>query len=76
MPETGIQEIETYTTRFQNTATQFIVTRPIVDLCLAAVRRPGAQDLRRWWAQECIDIKGRQHGWHRWKGTEGSGWEK
>ena len=47
-----------------------------MDLCLAAVQRPGAQDLRRWWAQECIDIKGRQHGWHRWKGTEGSGWEK
>ena len=34
----GIQESEIYITRNQNTVTQFIATRPFMDLCLAAAR--------------------------------------
>ena len=37
---------------------QFIATRPILDLCEGAVRRPGAQVPRRWWEQTGIDWKG------------------
>ena len=37
--EAGLQEVETYFYRRQNTVAQFIVARPIVDLCLVAERR-------------------------------------
>ena len=36
MLEAGLQEVETYVSRRQNTVAQFIVTRLIMDLCLAA----------------------------------------
>ena len=58
MAEVGVQEVETYATHRQNTVTQFIVTRPIMDLCLAAARRPGAQVSKRWWEQEGRDLEG------------------
>ena len=35
-----MQEVETYVSCHQNTVAQFIASRPIMDLCLAAVRRP------------------------------------
>ena len=34
MVEAGLQEVETYVSRRQNTVAQFIVTRPIMDLYL------------------------------------------
>ena len=40
MAEAGLQELETYVSCFQNTVAQYIVTRPIMDLCLAAKQRP------------------------------------
>ena len=40
--EEAMSEVETYIACFQNTIAQFIVTRPIMYLCLAAVWRPGA----------------------------------
>ena len=42
----------------QNTVAQFIATRPILDLCEMANRRPGARVHRRWWEQTRIDWKG------------------
>ena len=36
MIEAGLQEVETYLSRRHTTVAQFIETRPIVDLCLAA----------------------------------------
>ena len=42
MSEVGIQEVYTYTTCRQITAAKFIATRPIMDLCLEATRRPRA----------------------------------
>ena len=48
MAESVLQEVETYVYRRQNTATQFIATRPIMDLCLAAERITGTQVSRRW----------------------------
>ena len=50
--------IRTSILRRQNTAAQFIATRPILDLCEGAVRRPGARVPRRCWEQTGIDWKG------------------
>ena len=48
MSEVGVQEVETHVARRKNTVTQFIATRPIMDLCMAAARRPGARVSKRW----------------------------
>ena len=55
MKEAGIVRIRTSILRMQNTVSQFIATRPILDLCEKAVRRPGAQVPRRWWEQTGFD---------------------
>ena len=36
MKEVGLEEVETYVLRHQNTVAQYIATRPIMELCLAA----------------------------------------
>ena len=56
MSEAVVQEVETYVTRRQNTATQCITTSPIMDLCLAAVRRRGDPVSKRWWEQEVLHL--------------------
>ena len=43
MVEAGMQEIEIYVARRQNTVMKYIFTRPIIYLCLAEVRRPRAR---------------------------------
>ena len=48
MAESGSQEVETYVSRRQNTVAQYIATRPIMDLFLAAKRRPGPR-VAMWW---------------------------
>ena len=37
--EAMLQEVETFISRCQNTVTQFITTRHIIDLCIAVERR-------------------------------------
>ena len=54
----GIVWIRTSILRRHNTVAQFIVTRPILDLCKKAKRRPGARVPRRWWEQTRINWKG------------------
>ena len=49
MAEVGLQEVDTYISRRQNTVTQFIATRPIMGLCLAAYWIPGPRVSKRWW---------------------------
>ena len=58
MKEAEIVRIRTSILQRQNTVAQFIVTRPILDLCERAVRWPGARVPRRWWEQTEIDWKG------------------
>ena len=58
MKETGMVGIHTSIIRRQNTVAQFIATRPILDLCEHATRRPGARVSRRWWEKTGIDLKG------------------
>ena len=49
MAEAGLQEVDTYISRHQNTMAQYIASRPIMDLCLAAKQRPGPRVEMRWW---------------------------
>ena len=46
--ESGLQEMETYVSDHQNTVAQYIATRPIMGLCLAAKQRPGPRVEIRW----------------------------
>ena len=43
-----LEEIGVYIDRRQNTVAKYIVTFPIIDLCLAAERNPGMHLSRRW----------------------------
>ena len=54
----GIVQMRTSILRRQNTVAQFIATRPILDLCKKAKRRPGAWVPRRWWEQTGVDWRG------------------
>ena len=54
MVEAGLQEVETYIACRQNTVAQYIVTRPIMDLCLEEEQRPGTMVSQWWWDQECL----------------------
>ena len=58
MAEAGLQEVDTYVSHRQNTVAQYILTRPIMELCLAAERRPGKRVEMRWWKQEGLDLEG------------------
>ena len=41
-----------------NTVAQYIVTRPILDLCEETVWWPGAFFVMIWWEQEGVDLAG------------------
>ena len=56
--EAGMEGIRKSITWRQNTVAQYIATRPILDLCKRATRRPGARVSRRWWEQAGIDLEG------------------
>ena len=58
MWEAGLEELETYIFIRQNMVAQYIVTRPIIDLCLEADRQPGARLVQRWWKNKGIDFTG------------------
>ena len=49
MVEAVLQEVGTYAFRCHNTVAQFIANRPIMDLYLAADRRPGSRVAKPWW---------------------------
>ena len=53
-----LQEVDTYVSFRQNTGVQFIATRPIVDLCLAAEQIRVTQVSRRWWEQDGVGVEG------------------
>ena len=58
MTEAGLREVETYVSRHHNTVEQYIATRPVMELCLEAKRRPGPKVTMRWWEQEGLDLEG------------------
>ena len=55
--EVRLDEVETYVLKHQNTVAQYIATWAILDLCLAAERRPGAKATMRWWKQAGLDLR-------------------
>ena len=59
----GMDEIGAYTSHHQNMVAQYIATSPIMDLCLAAERKPGLQLSRLWWEQPAMDILGIRAGY-------------
>ena len=48
MEEAGLKEVETYVYRHHNTFSQFITTRPIMDLCMKEEQIPGSRVINRW----------------------------
>ena len=44
----GLEGIRKSVTKRQNMVAQYIATRPILDLCERATRRPGARVYRQW----------------------------
>ena len=73
MAEAGLQWVESYVSRRQNTVAHFIATRPITDLCLAAERRPESRVTNRWWEQDGLDVKGVQMADREAERTDGEG---
>ena len=55
--EAGLEGIRKSIIRRHNTVTQYIVTRPILDLWKRANWRLGARLSRRWWKQDGIDLE-------------------
>ena len=58
MGKAGFERIIKSVTRMQKKVAQFIATRPIIDLCERATRRPGARVSCRWWEQAGTDLEG------------------
>ena len=58
MGESGFGAIRKSVTRTQNTVKQYIVTRPILDLCEQSTQWPVARVSRRWWEKAGIDLEG------------------
>ena len=56
--EAGFQMMEEYIRRSQNTVTQYIDTRSLLDLCEGTERIPGIRVEMRWWNPEEIDLVG------------------
>ena len=54
----GLEEIGVYIAFRQNTVAQYIATRTIMDLCLAAERNLGMSLSMQWWGQPALDILG------------------
>ena len=56
--DAGFELMETYIQQMQNTVTDYIATRPILDLCKAAERKRGTWVGIRWWEQEGLELAG------------------
>ena len=56
--EAGFEEIGACVLKRQNTVAQYIVARPILDLCEDTVWRSGSWVARVWWEQEGLDLAG------------------
>ena len=55
MQEAGLTDIRTSIMRSHNTVAQYIVTRPLLDMCEGTRAREGAKVPLRWWDQAGID---------------------
>ena len=51
-----LEEVETYVLHRLNTIDQYIVTRPILELCMESYQQLGEQLSQRWWEQGGLDL--------------------
>ena len=72
----GLEKIVVYIELLQNMVVQYIATRLIMDLCLAADRNPGLHLSRQWWDQPALDILGIRAGQETSEGGEETGTEE
>ena len=56
MQELGFEDVEACVLMRQNMAAQYIVMRPILELCKETVHIPGMQVFKRWWEKEVLDL--------------------
>ena len=73
LPMVGLEDIGVYIALLHNTVTQYITNRPIMDLCLAAERKPGMCLSRQWWEQLALDIQRIRAGHAEAEGGEETG---
>ena len=72
MAEADLKEVETYVSCRHNTVSQYIATRPIMDMCMLANRRPGPRVATRWCEQEGLDLEEIQVAAQETEQTEGA----
>ena len=72
----GLEDIRVYIERHNNMVAQYIATRPTMDLCLEAERKPVMHLSRRWWEQPALDILGIRAGHVAVEGEEEMGAEE
>ena len=65
-----------YIVRLQKTIAQYIAIHNIMDLCLAAERKPGMGLSRRWWEHPTLDIMGIRAGQVAVEGGRDTGGEE
>ena len=56
MQEAVFKEVEACVLWRQNTAEQYIVMLPILDLCEETLQIPGMWVVKRWWDKEVLDL--------------------
>ena len=56
MTEVGLEEVEMHILPRQNTVAQYIVTSPILELCIAAKRHMGTQVTQQRWYQDVLNL--------------------
>ena len=56
--EAGLQTMQEYIRRWQNTVAQYIATRSMLDLCEGSEKASGARVGIRWWDQAGINLAG------------------
>ena len=52
----GLDYLETYVLRSQNTISQYITTSPILGICLVTELRQGERVTRQWWDHSSINF--------------------
>ena len=57
MWEANLEEVETYALRLQDTISQYIATRPVLEFFLEAEEYPGSWVTWRLWGKESLDLE-------------------
>ena len=69
----GLEKIGVYIIHRKNMVAQYILTQPIMYLCLVAEQKLGIHLSRRWWEQPALNIMGIRAGQVAIEGREETG---